>query len=125
MVEYDIKQILVAPGDVEFVLLEEGHEHLVPSQWNGRHVVLFGGGNKTLKILVSILPALQKRRQKRKVNIDLYWLTPVVQQLDIVYFRRYQKYLKCILIDKHNSTCRLFWNYSRDTNHQAIRNKDN
>ena len=43
MVEYDIKQILVTPGDVEFILLEEGHEHLIPPQWNRCHVVLIGG----------------------------------------------------------------------------------
>ena len=46
MVEYDIKQILVTPGDVEFILLEEGHEHFIPPQWNRCHVVLLGGGGE-------------------------------------------------------------------------------
>lgn len=30
MVEYDIKKVLVTPGDVELILLEKGHQHFLP-----------------------------------------------------------------------------------------------
>lgn len=74
MVEYDIKQILVAPGDVKFILLEEGHEHLVPSQWNGCHVVLLEG--KHIKDLLFCL-RFKKCRQRGRTTVtstgELRW----------------------------------------------------
>lgn len=41
VVEDDVDEVLVTPGDVEFVLLEEGHQELFPAQTHRRHVILF------------------------------------------------------------------------------------
>lgn len=40
MVKYDIKKVLVTPGDIEFILLEKGHQNFLPLQCNCCHVVL-------------------------------------------------------------------------------------
>lgn len=48
MIKYDIKKVLVTPGDIEFVLLEKRHQHFLPLQWNGCHVILEGGNTKTI-----------------------------------------------------------------------------
>ena len=40
VVKYDIKKVLVTPRDIEFILLEKGHQNFIPSQCNCCHVVL-------------------------------------------------------------------------------------
>lgn len=40
MVKYDIKKVLVTPGDIEFILLEKGHQNFLPLQCNCCHVIL-------------------------------------------------------------------------------------
>lgn len=40
MVKDDVKKILVTPSDIEFILLEKGHQNFLPLQWNCCHVVL-------------------------------------------------------------------------------------
>lgn len=40
MVKYDVQKVLVTPGDIEFILLEKGHQDFLPPQCNCCHVVL-------------------------------------------------------------------------------------
>lgn len=40
MVKYDVQQVLVAPGDVELVLLEKRHQDFLPAQCSCCHVIL-------------------------------------------------------------------------------------
>lgn len=42
VVKYDIKKVLVTPRDIEFILLEKGHQNFLPLQCNCCHVVLQG-----------------------------------------------------------------------------------
>lgn len=40
MVKYDVKKILVTPGDVQFILLQERHQNFLPMQQHCSHVIL-------------------------------------------------------------------------------------
>lgn len=42
MVKYDIKKVLVTPGDIEFIFLEKGHQNFLPPKCNSGHVILEG-----------------------------------------------------------------------------------
>lgn len=42
MVKYDIKKVLVTPGDIEFILLEKGHQNFLPLKCNCCQVILEG-----------------------------------------------------------------------------------
>lgn len=48
MMKYDIKKVLVTPGDIEFILLEKRHQNFLPLQWKGCHVILEGGNTETI-----------------------------------------------------------------------------
>lgn len=40
VIKYDIKKVLVSPGNIEFVLLKKRHQHFLPLQWKSCHIVL-------------------------------------------------------------------------------------
>lgn len=47
VVKYDVQKILVAPGDIEFILLEERHQNFLPTQQHCCHVILEEINNQT------------------------------------------------------------------------------
>ena len=49
IVKYDIKKVLVAPGDIEFILVEKGHQNFLPPQCNCCHVILEDKKNTATK----------------------------------------------------------------------------
>lgn len=60
MVKDDIEKVLVPPGDIEFIFLEKGHQHFLPSQWNCCHVIL-----KAQNILINVtVPVLSVKNCK-------------------------------------------------------------
>lgn len=67
MIKYDIKKILVSPGNIEFVLLEKRHQHFLPLQWKSCHIILEVGNTATI-IHLSFYT------EKKGINLVLQWI---------------------------------------------------
>ena len=60
IVKYDIKKVLVTPGDVELILLEERHQDFLPLQCYCCHVILEGKIQRSRGILYHFTSGNQK-----------------------------------------------------------------
>lgn len=58
-----IKKVLVAPGDVEFILLKKRHQNFIPSETNCCHVILEGQNRNRIINIISNLKAWAQTMQ--------------------------------------------------------------
>lgn len=77
----NIEEVLVSPGYVELVFLQQRHEQFLPVQPNRRHVIL---KKQTLvKRFLSCVRLQQQPSNRVQSNGDIVWLQSEVQYLKI------------------------------------------